>query len=43
MVDRVKQCRPVEVTSKFKCQGDWGADSLRLVLVNEDRVEDAVH
>ena len=26
-----------------KCQGEWGADSLRPVFVDEDRVEDAVH
>ncbi len=31
------------VTSRVMCQGDWGTDSLRLVFVNEDREEDAVH
>ncbi len=32
-----------EVTSRVMCQGDGGADSLRLVFVDEYRVEDAVH
>ncbi len=43
LLQRIRKAFDREVTSRVMCQGDGGADSLRLVFVDEYRVEDAVH